>query len=276
MSLKNQASDIRSVVIVANPDKDKARQETPRLRQWLKRKHIATLPASSISRADGIITLGGDGTILSIAPQAAAAGVPVLGINVGRVGFLTSVEQKRMYPFLEAWLKGRLVIDERMMLEVVAPRIKAPQLALNDAVIRIGATSRVTTVFASIEKEDVGCFVGDGVIVATPTGSTAYSLSAQGPVLHPGVEALMLTPICAHSFTQRPVVFPAHQTLDLQLRDIRERTEVQLCLDGQRVFSLKSGDCVSVRRANATLQLISDPSVSYFEVLREKLSWGGR
>jgi NAD+ kinase len=201
---------------------------------------------------------------------------PFYGINIGRLGFMTGMEMTGLYTALESWVKGHWTMSERLMLEIMAPRVKAPLYALNDAVIRIGSTTRVTTIHATIEKEELGHFTGDGVIIATPTGSTAYSLAAQGPVVHPDVEALVLTPICAHSFTQRPVVFPKGQTLELSLRDQREGNEVQLCLDGQRVFLLKAGDKVQVRCAPCKLKLFQDPNISYFGILREKLSWGER
>lgn len=267
---------IRAIAVHSNPDKARAKAELPRLKAWLLRRKIKLLSTHQLSKTDALITLGGDGTILAIAPQAARAGVPVLGVNIGRLGFMTAVELGGLYPALDRWLKGEWVLRQRLMLEVTAPRVKSPLLALNDAVIRIGSTTRVTTVYAAIEKEDLGCFTGDGVIVATPTGSTAYSLAAQGPVVHPDVDALVLTPICAHSFTQRPVVFPGRQMLELSLRDQREGNEVQLCLDGQRVFLLESGDKVSIRAASFKLKLFQDPEVKYFGVLREKLSWGER
>ena len=267
---------IRSVALVCNPEKSRARVELPRLRAWFKRNGIQAQSLRHVKDVDAVVTLGGDGTILSVATQAALAGVPVLGVNLGRLGFMTSVELRVLYPSLQRWVKGDWAVSERLMLEVTVPRVKAPLMALNDAVVRIGSTTRVTAVDAAIQNEELGRFTGDGVIVATPTGSTAYSLAAQGPVVHPAVEALVLTPICAHSFTQRPVVFPKHQTLELRLQDQRVGNEVRLCLDGQRVFVLRSGDVVRVRCAPYKLKLFQDPKVSYFGVLREKLSWGER
>jgi NAD+ kinase len=246
------------------------------LEAWLSRRKVRVLPLSRLSGADALITLGGDGTILSIASQAAQQNVPVLGINTGRLGFMTSIELPHLYRVLGAVLRGEWAVSSRLMIEVEAPRVATPLLALNDAVIRIGSTTRVTTIQASIQGQQLGRFIGDGVIVATPTGSTAYSLAAQGPVVHPDVNAFVLTPICAHSFSQRPVVFPSDQILELSLTDQRVRNEVQLCLDGQRVFLLKPSDRVRLRRAPHKLKLIHDPAVSYFGILREKLSWGER
>lgn len=265
----------RGVVVFANPEKVSAQRELPRLRSWLRRHAIPSLPLKDLRRADAVIALGGDGTILSIAPRAAEADVPVLGVNVGWMGFMTTVELKKMYAGLDEWLKGRWQISSRMMLEVRVPRIATPMLALNDAVVRIAKTPRVTTISALIEGETVARFRGDGIIVATPTGSTAYSLAAQGPVVHPELEAMVLTPICAHSFAQRPVVFPAGQTLDLRLDDPRRGNDVQLCLDGQRVFPLRRGETVRVRTSLVRLKLVQNPAVPYFRILREKLSWGG-
>jgi NAD+ kinase len=267
---------VKSVALHFNPEKPRAIAERPRLEAWFARRKIRLLPLTRLGEADVLITLGGDGTILSIAPQAAQKNVPVLGINTGRLGFMTSIEVPNLYASLSRVVSGKWAVSSRLMLEVVAPRVPTPMLALNDAVIRVGSTTRVTTILASIQGQELGRFIGDGVIVATPTGSTAYSLAAQGPVVHPDVNALVLTPICAHSFSQRPVVYPADQTLEISIVDRRGRNEVQLCLDGQRVFLLHSGDRVLLRRAPQKLQLIHDPAVSYFGILREKLSWGER
>lgn len=266
---------IRSVVIAANPAKRHAEKERPRLVAWLKKRGVAVLSPAKMEKADAILTMGGDGTILSIAPQAARADVPVLGINTGRLGFMTATDMKGMYEALSKWLLGHWTVSPRMMLEIKAPRIKKPLLALNDAVVRTGSTTRVTRIAASISGDNLGVFVGDGVIVASSTGSTAYSLSAQGPIVHPELEGMVLTPICAHSFTQRPIVFPDHMVLTLRLIDNRPN-EVQLALDGQRVFNLTSGDAVRIRRSQFKLKLLHDPKNSYFSVLQEKLSWGER
>lgn len=269
-------NDVRAVAIVANMEKPQAKEELARLRVWLKRRKITPLSFSQLSDADAVITLGGDGTILLVAPEAARLGIPVLGVNIGRLGFMTAVEAGRMYEALESWLSGEWTISHRMMLEASLSRFKNSFFALNDVVIRTGDTMRVISLFASIEDQDLGCFTGDGVIVATPTGSTAYSLAAQGPVVHPEVEVLIFTPICAHSFTQRPVVFPARQTLELSLHESEKKGSVQLSLDGQHSFPLKGGDRIQVHRAPFELKLFQNPHVSYFTVLREKLSWGER
>jgi NAD+ kinase len=267
---------IRSISIVSNPDKIRSREELAPLKTWLKRRHITMLPASQLPEADVVLTLGGDGTILAVAPKAALAGVPVLGINVGRLGFMTAVGLDHMYGALTDVLENRAVISERIMLEVMVPRSRGPNLALNDAVLRIGSATRMTMMNAMIENEDLGCFTGDGLIVATPTGSTAYSLAAHGPIVHPEMEALLLTPICAHSFTQRPVVLSSAHAVTIWPKDRRGMRELQLCLDGQRVFKLQKDDRVVVRRSKHKLKLLQKPDSSYFGVLREKLLWGGR
>lgn len=266
---------MRSVAIVANPFKERAKKESVRLINWLARRNIRVLPPQQMSRAEVVFSLGGDGTVLSIAAQAARLGVPVLGINIGRLGFLTAGDCKDLNRVLDLWYQGKMEVSERMMLEVSARMFEKPLLALNDAVIRTGVTTRVTTVYASIENEELGRFLGDGLIVSTSTGSTAYSLSAQGPVVHPEVEALILTPICAHSFSQRPLVFPGNNTLCLQLYERRQGNDVQLTLDGQKTFKLKSGDKIFVGKSSHRLKLLQDPDLPYFRLLREKLSWGG-
>lgn len=269
-------SHIRSIVLVANPEKKIAGQESVRLRSWLKNKGIRVLGPSQFDQADGVITLGGDGTILSIASQAARARVPVFGVNVGRLGFMTTTSLSGMRKGIEQWLAGKWLLSPRLLLEVTSPSLKGTHLALNDVVVRIGAPTRVTHVHTSINGQELGVLTGDGVIVSTSTGSTAYSLSAQGPVVHPEIDALILTPICPHSFSQRPIVFPSTQTLTLCLQDKHVKNEVQLCFDGQRVFHLKSGDEVHVKQSTYKLQLVYNPQTPYFHVLREKLSWGGR
>jgi NAD+ kinase len=266
---------IRSIAIVSNPDKVRATEQLKPLRLWLSRHGVRVLAGHMIAHADAVLTLGGDGTILAVAPKAALAGVPVLGVNVGRLGFMTTVGLNEMYVALSDLLEGRLVVSERLMLDVTIPRIKGPHLALNDAVVRAGSTTRVIMVNAMIENEDLGCFAGDGLIVATPTGSTAYSLAAQGPIVHPEMEALVLTPICAHSFRQRPVVFPSQRVLTISPKDRKGIRELQLCLDGQRVYRLRKNDRVIVKRSKYKLKLLQKPDTSYFGVLKEKLLWGG-
>ncbi|MFN0117203.1 MAG: NAD(+)/NADH kinase [Elusimicrobiota bacterium] len=265
---------IRSVCLVFNPQKLRAKEEIPKLKSWLSSQKVRVLSLSKLSKADALITLGGDGTILSAAPKAAELNVPVLGINVGRLGFMTSMEMDEMYSELSDWRLGAWSLSERLMLEVKLSSQKQVSYALNDAVIRIGTTSRVISVLASISGESLGRFTGDGLIIATPTGSTAYSLSAQGPVVHPDLNALILTPICPHGFTQKPVVFPSDKVVELKLDTRREIGDVQLCLDGQKVFPLKESDRVTVKPSKMRLKLFHKPSVSYFNVLREKLSWG--
>ncbi len=267
---------IRSVVIIANPEKRHAENARPRLISWFKKRRISVLTAHQLAKADAVLTLGGDGTILAVAPAAAKASVPVFGINTGRLGFMTAIDLEHMYGALAQWIAGKWVTSSRMMLDVEAPRVKGLHLALNDAVIRTGSTTRVTRISATLGGVDMGVFVGDGVIVASSTGSTAYSLSAQGPVVHPELDAMVMTPICAHSFTQRPVVFPGNMELELKLVDNKTGNKVQLSLDGQRVFDLAPEETVRIRRSQYKLELLHSPEQTYFGVLREKLSWGER
>jgi NAD+ kinase len=274
--MPNTSRHIRSVVIVSNPEKRHAVNERPRLTSWLKKRGVAVLPPARLAEADAALTLGGDGTILSVAPAAAKAGVPVLGINTGRLGFMTATDLKHAYTSLTQWLNGKWVVSSRMMLEVHAPRMAMPLLALNDAVVRTGSTTRVTHIHASVDGANLGNFIGDGVIASSPTGSTAYSLSAQGPVVHPELDAIILTPICPHSLTQRPVVFPATMPLTLSLGDTRPGNKVQLSLDGQRVFDVRPGETVRIRGSQYKLQLLQSPARTYFGVLKDKLSWGER
>lgn len=267
---------IHSVCLVANPNKDNARRELLRLRAWFKSLGIRVVAADRFNQAQAVVTLGGDGTLLTMAPKAAQAGIPILGINLGHLGFLTTMGPYEIETHLLDWLKTGWQESHRTLLKVQIPRLKKTLLALNDAVLRVGSVTRMTRIRASIQNEALGFFTGDGVIVATSTGSTAYSLSAQGPVIHPSLEALVLTPICAHTFSQRPVVFPANQSLELVLDDDRAGTPVFLCLDGREVISLVRGDRVVMAGAEERLRLIFKPEISYFGILRDKLSWGVR
>jgi NAD+ kinase len=232
------------------------------------------------AQVDLVVVLGGDGTLLSMADCIAAAGVrvPILGVNFGSLGFLTEVTLPELYPSLEAALSGRAPIEDRMMLRAETVRAGgAPvaHLALNDVVVTKAAHARMIELSVWVGEEFVTRIKADGLIVATPTGSTAYNLAAGGPIVQPTLDALLLTPIAPHMLTNRPIVIPASAAVRVQPL-MEERDEVYVTFDGQAGFELQAGDEIRISRAAATLRLIRPSTRSYFEVLREKLKWGER
>jgi NAD+ kinase len=227
---------------------------------------------------DLLVVLGGDGTLIGMADRIAAAGadVPILGVNFGSLGFLTEITLPELYEALAATLEGRAIIEARAMLAARTIRNDTPfadRLVLNDIVITKGAMSRIIEMSVIVGDAPVTRVRADGLIIATPTGSTAYNLAAGGPIVHPAVDAMILTPIAPHTLTNRPVVIPASS--EVHVRPIMEGDEVFVTFDGQSGFSLRPGDLVSVRRAPRPLRIVKSANRTYFDVLREKLKWGG-
>jgi NAD+ kinase len=242
-------------------------------------RHVAD-KAALVGDVDMVVVLGGDGTLLSVADAigAAGSGVPMLGINFGSLGFLTEVTLPELYPSLESALSGRAHIEDRMMLQSTTSRrgaTFADHLALNDVVITKGARSRMIDLSVSVSGEFVTRVKADGLIVATPTGSTAYNLAAGGPIVQPNMNALLLTPIAPHTLTNRPIVIPADSAVRVQ-PEMEDRDEVHITFDGQAGFQLQPDDDIRICRAARVLRLIRPSTRSYFSVLREKLKWGER
>ncbi len=236
--------------------------------------------AALASDADMVLVLGGDGTLLSMADCIGETGsrIPILGVNFGSLGFLTEVTLPELYPSLEAALGGRARLEERMMLRATTTRknqLFARHVALNDVVVTKGARSRMIDLSVYVGDEFVTRVKADGLIVATPTGSTAYNLAAAGPIVEPSLDALILTPIAPHTLTNRPIVIPA--TAPVRIQPVMEdRAEVYVTFDGQEGLQLQAGDHIEVTRSDTPLLLIKPSTRSYFEVLRTKLKWGER
>jgi NAD+ kinase len=240
---------------------------------------VADKPALAGS-VDMVVVLGGDGTLLSMADciGAAGSGIPMLGVNFGSLGFLTEVTLPELYPALDCALAGSAPIEERMMLRSATFRrgsAFAVHIALNDVVVTKGARSRMIDLSVSVGDEFVTRVKADGLIVATPTGSTAYNLAAGGPIVQPAVDALLVTPIAPHTLTNRPIVIPAASSVRVQPL-IEDRDLVYVTFDGQAGFQLEAGDDIRIGRAEQSLRLIRPSTRSYFAVLREKLKWGER
>lgn len=229
------------------------------------------------ARVDLVVSLGGDGTLLSVARAAGTRRVPILGVNLGRLGFLTEVNIDELRAALEKVLAGDFKIISRMRLEVEAFR-GAQRLghyhALNDAVLTRQVLSRMIDLEARADGVKVTTYHADGLIVSTPTGSTAYSLSAGGPLLLPGLEAIILTPICPHSLTQRPIVLP--QNVEIEIRVEMDSGSAALTVDGQEGLDLMPGDRVVMHRSPHPVEIIASPFRDPYEILHEKLRWGHR
>ncbi len=230
---------------------------------------------------DLLIVLGGDGTLLAMADRVSQAGrdIPVLGVNFGHLGFLTEITFPELYSLLESAIAGTATIDRRLMLRarvLRAGRCVAEYMALNDVVITRGALSRIIELAVTVGGDFVARFNADGLIIASPTGSTAYNLSAGGPILHPAVDALVLTPIAPHTLSNRPIVIPASAPVLVTPTANDPDQEVILTLDGQLGLTLEPGDIVEAVRHETPVRLIKSPAHSYFDVLRQKLKWAER
>jgi NAD+ kinase len=227
-----------------------------------------------------IVVLGGDGTLIGTAGRIAQAGVsvPILGVNFGSLGFLTEITLPELYDSLESVLDGEAEIEERMMLHARTLRagaVVADRAVVNDAVITKGALSRIIDLSVSVGEELVMKVRADGLIVATPTGSSAYNLAAGGPIVHPALDAVLLTPIAPHMLTNRPVVLPASSRLCVS-PDMNGKEEVFLTFDGQSGHALQAGDTIEITRSERNLRLVRASQRTYFDVLRQKLKWGAR
>jgi NAD+ kinase len=282
---------IRTVGLVAKYQEPKAAQAVRWLIPWLKKRGkkvcvengLAGAGAQSCSKkemaakADLIISLGGDGTLLNIAPLVERAEVPILGVNMGGLGFITEVAVNELEAILTKTLEGDYQVEKRMTLEirVIGKKRRLHRFrVLNDAVITKGARSRIIDLETYVGADYLCTYRADGLIISTPTGSTAYSLAAAGPILEPTLGAIVLAPICPHTLTNRPIVVPSDDTIRVALRSFGDT--VILSPDGQQGVRLNNGDKVEARDYGLPVSLIKLPSRSYYEILRDKLKWGER
>lgn len=225
--------------------------------------------------ADALVVLGGDGTLLA-ASRLLERPIPVLGVNFGSLGFLTEITLAELYPTLTGVLDGRYQHEERRLLRSVVRRRERPEVTadvLNDVVITKAGPSRIIELEVAVDGVFVSSFRADGIIVSSPTGSTAYNLAAGGPILHPTLPAIVVTPICPHMLTNRPLVVSDESRIELRLRAARE-VEVYAALDGQETFAFGDGDSVVVSGSPRRLKLVKARGRDYYEVLRTKLKWG--
>ncbi len=241
------------------------------------RRGEAVVRSKLPEKCDFLIVLGGDGTLLSAARVVGTSGKPILGVNLGALGFLTAIALEELYPVLERIFSYDFDYDERMMLVAHVHRMGervANYTVLNDVVINKGALARIIDIETTVGEMYLSTFKADGLIISTPTGSTGYSLSAQGPIVYPMLRSILITPICPHTLTNRPLVIPEDLIVRAELRS--KEADVFLTLDGQVGFGLREGDVVEVKKADAPLRFFRSPYKDYFAVLRTKLKWGER
>ena len=282
------------VGVVAKPDAPAAAEVLRRLVAWLVQHGLAVtleketaglVPAAAVpavrksdvpAQVDFLVVLGGDGTLLSMARAVGGLGVPILGVNLGDLGFLTATTLDEMFPALKEFLAGRMTLEERMMLAARVVRrgeVVSEHAGLNDIVITKSAMSRIINLRVAVEGQYATAYRADGLIVSTPTGSTAYSLSAGGPILFPTMDAVVLTPIASHTLTNRPIVLPGSVRIEVTLLADQE---VMATVDGQVGVPLLEHDTVEIRQASARIRLVRFPQRDFFSVLRSKLKWGER
>ena len=255
------------------------------IRQWAQGRQVEVLDEAGLTAAvvgdrcrdvSLLVVPGGDGTLLAAVRMLDGCEVPILGVNLGHLGFLTEIALDELYPTLEQYLAGRTAVESRTMLRCAVKRAaggKSEFQALNDVVLNKGAVARISDFEVRVDGRYLTTYRGDGLIVATPTGSTAYSLSAGGPIVCPDLPAILLSPICPHTLTQRPIVVGDASRVEVRL--LSKNGEVFLSLDGQAGFELEQGDAVQVEKSPQPVLLVRSLSRDYFQVLRTKLMWGG-
>ncbi|MBN1363843.1 MAG: NAD(+)/NADH kinase [Syntrophaceae bacterium] len=282
---------IKRIGITANVEKEKIAEHVGSLKKWLEEKSIEVFLEKEIARkiaqeggfkwnelaqnSDMVVALGGDGTILRTARHLAGYRVPILGINMGSFGYLTEVNLNETHSTLELIIRGKFVAEKRMMLDVSIKQgknVTSVGSVLNDVVINRSNLSRMNELEVEVDGQYLTTYKADGLIVSTPTGSTAYSLSAGGPIVFPGKDLIIINPICPHTLTNRPIIFSEDFSLKITLWS-KDRGAM-LTLDGQEAYRIKSGDVVILKKSRHATTLVLSPTRSYVEILRSKLGWG--
>ena len=282
---------IKKIGIVANIEKEKIADHVRSLKKWLEERGVKVFLENEISgktaldgglkwdelarKSELVVVLGGDGTMLRTARCLTGYKVPILGINMGSFGYLTEVNLNEIHSTLKLIISGKLVTEKRMMLDVSIKHGKTVTnvgSVLNDAVINRGDLSRMNELELEVNGRYLTTYKGDGLIVSTPTGSTAYSLSAGGPIVFPGKDLIIINPICPHTLTNRPIIFSEDSSMKITLWS--KDKGAMLTLDGQEAYRIKSGDVVTVKGSRHATMLVLSPYRSYGEILRSKLGWG--
>jgi NAD+ kinase len=284
---------IKTIGIIAKKGRPEARELTKKICSWCTEKGLSVYvekdlniitslaqaadPLSLIVSVEAVVVLGGDGTLLSVARIPASERVLIIPVNLGGLGFLTEIRAEEIFVLLEQILAGSYTIDSRMLLDVVLFRNGAEyetHRILNDVVINKGAMARIIDLETTVNGLYLNTFKSDGLIICTPTGSTAYSLSAGGPIIYPSLRCISITPICPHTLTNRPIILPDDSVVQIRLKS--EHEDVFLTMDGQIGIPLQKNDYIEVKKSGSSMSLVKSPFCDYFEVLKEKLRWGER
>lgn len=268
---------VRLAGIITKKDDQPASIFADKLGKWLHDKGISI----SLNRIDPdmdiLIILGGDGTLLHIAAEAARYSIPVIGINLGHLGFLTELTEKEAEEALERIISGAILIENRLMLKARLLQNGAEQghrYALNDVVINKNSLDRILHLSAQADEEFITTYKADGLIISTPTGSTAYNLSAGGPLVYPGLSSILVTPICPFMLSSRPILLPSNRTITIRFETQDSTENANIIIDGQASWSMHKDDILEIRAAEHPLRLIVSPHKDYFAILRNKLRWG--
>jgi len=300
MTEGKKPKQIKKIAIITKRNIAKKREQVFELINYLKKKkktvlydnNVASLledfkgmkdvegykKAELLEEADMVICLGGDGTLIKTARRIGHKNVPILGVNMGTLGFLTETTPDKMYWCLDRIFKNQYVIDRRFVLRVTIYRDGEKiytSLALNDAVINQGIFARLITLRLEVNQRKITEFEADGIIVATPTGSTGHALSAGGPIVHPSVHSFVIVPICPSSLSLRPIIIPNDRQLKIIVQTKRVKERIGLTIDGQDTLELQYGDEIKIRKSSKWFSMIRITGGNYYKALRQKLSWGG-
>lgn len=270
------ANLFKSIVIVGRQDDPRVAEPLELLEAHLSKVGVRILPAEDIKSADLVIAIGGDGTMLYAARLARETNTPILGVNRGRLGFLADVTPDEMISSVEKVLSGSYSADSRLLLEARLYRHSGTEkvaYALNDVVLQRRETGRMVDFETRVDGRYVNTHSGDGVIVATPTGSTAYSLSCGGPIIEPQLDAIVVVPVCPHTLTDRPIVISANQSVEISLLQ-RDDTKAEITVDGFSMGSINPNDKLRISAANNRVTLVHPPGYDFYGILRSKLFWG--
>lgn len=268
---------IRKVGIITKKDDARSDHYAVTLTSWLQQRNITVFLNEIYPDLDMIIVLGGDGTLLHIAEKAARHAIPVLGINLGNLGFLTELTEDETFHALEHILAGKLTVENRLMLKTRLVSNKQAtdyRYALNDVVITKNVLDRLLRLSTKADEEHITTYKADGLIFSSPTGSTAYNLSAGGPLVYPGLATITVTPICPFMLSSRPIILPAEKQIKTRFDAGKTSERAQIIIDGQAFWEMKDGDELEIETAEQSLQLIVSSTRDYFTILRNKLHWG--
>ncbi len=265
-----------NIGIQIKQDSKEAKELAQKIQDYLTNKHKSCLcfpinKEEDVKRADLILVLGGDGTLLYTASLVGEKQIPIIGVNLGGLGFLTEIKKEEIFNFIDRVIEGDFQTEERMLLRAKLYDGREV-IALNDIVVGKAQLSRMIEIELKVDKYPLALLRADGIIISTPTGSTAYCLAAGGPIVHPKLKCIILTPICAHSLTIRPIVIPANSKVLVNVKS--EQRDVYLTIDGRSLGKISPQQPVEISSAKKPLLLVSSPSMNYYEILRTKLGWG--